>query len=292
MRQAKNFNIFLLPTILFFTLFTVFPFLYGIGLSFTDFSLRSEKSLSFIGISNYSKLLSDQLFQIAFKNTIIVVFIATALEVILGFILASILYNYIGKLKKQIQTLLILPMAMAPVAIALMWKYMFNTTYGVINYLIGLIGIQSVDWLGSSKWALISVIIVDVWQWTPFIFIIILAGFESIPHQIIEMGMVDGASRFQLSRLFILPHLRAFIIVALLLRMIDALKLFDKVYVLTGGGPGSATETLSLLGYRLGFQFFETGLAAAESIILLVFIVSLTYFVMRMIRQVIKKVSA
>jgi len=188
MRQAKNFNIFLLPTILFFTLFTVFPFLYGIGLSFTDFSLRSEKSLSFIGISNYSKLLSDQLFQIAFKNTIIVVFIATALEVILGFILASILYNYIGKLKKQIQTLLILPMAMAPVAIALMWKYMFNTTYGVINYLIGLIGIQSVDWLGSSKWALISVIIVDVWQWTPFIFIIILAGFESIPHQIIEMG--------------------------------------------------------------------------------------------------------
>ena len=291
MREAKYFNIFLLPTIAFFILFTVFPFLYGIGLSFTDFSLRSEKSLSFIGIANYSKLLSDQLFQIALKNTIIVVFIATALEVILGFILASILYNYIGKLKKQIQTLLILPMAMAPVAIALMWKYMFNATYGVINYLIGLIGIQGVDWLGSSKWALISVIIVDIWQWTPFIFIIILAGFESIPLQTIEMGKVDGASRFQLIRLFVLPHLRAFVIVAILLRMIDVLKLFDKVYVLTEGGPGSSTETLSLLGYRLGFQFFETGLAAAESIILLVFIVSLTYFVMRMIRQVIKKVS-
>ncbi|MFB0562942.1 MAG: carbohydrate ABC transporter permease [Candidatus Lokiarchaeia archaeon] len=287
MKEARYFSVFLFPTIAFFILFTIFPFLYAIGLSFTDFNLRSGKSLSFTGIGNYSKLLTDQLFQIALKNTIIVVIVATAFEVIIGIILATILYNYIGKLKKQIQTLLILPMAMAPVAIALMWKYMFNTTYGVINYIISSIGVQGIDWLGSNKWALISIIIVDIWQWTPLVFVIILAGFESIPLQTIEMGKVDGAGRLQLIRFFLFPQLRAFIVVAILLRMIDAFKLFDKVYVLTEGGPGSSTETLSLLGYRLGFQFFETGLAAAESIILLVIIASLTYFIMKTIRQIV-----
>lgn len=287
MKEARHFSVFLLPTISFFILFTVFPFLYAIGLSFTDFNLRSGKGLAFIDIGNYSKLLTDRLFQIALKNTVIVVFVATVLEVIIGFMLATILYNYIRKLKKQIQTLIILPMAMAPVAIALIWKYMFNSTYGVINYIVSFIGVQGIDWLGSNKWALISIIIVDIWQWTPFVFVIILAGFESISLQTIEMGKVDGASQPQLIRFFLFPQLRAFVVVAILLRMIDAFKLFDKVYVLTEGGPGSSTETLSLLGYKLAFQFFEIGLAAAESIILLVIIASLTYFVMKMIRKIV-----
>lgn len=286
-KQTQFFSIFLLPTIAFFILFSIFPFLYAVAVSLTNYEFASSQSLAFVGMSNYLGLLHDELFRIALKNTLIVVCVATAIEASTGFLLAMFIYSYIGKLKKQIQALLILPMAMAPVAIALMWKYMFNSTYGVVNYFLTYLGVRGVDWLGSSHWALFSVIIVDIWQWTPFVFIIMLAGFESLPIRALEMGRVDGASKFQLIRLFVLPQLKAFIVVAVLLRVIDAFKLFDTVYVLTEGGPGSSTETLSLLGYRLGFQFFKMGYASAESIILVIIISLLTYILMNMIRKVI-----
>jgi multiple sugar transport system permease protein len=285
--ERQYFSIFLLPTLLFFILLTIFPFFYAIVLSFTDYNLVSQKSLAFIGIKNYTKLFfNDELFTTALKNTFTLVCIATVFEIVIGFILASLLYNCIGRFKKQIQTLFILPMAMAPVAIALMWKYMFNSTYGVIDYFLNSLGIKSINWLGSNEWALISIIIVDIWQWTPFVFIILLAGLESIPLQAIEMGKVDGAGRLQLLRFFILPQLRAFILVAVLLRVIDAFKIFDTVYVLTEGGPGSSTQTLSLYGYKLGFQFFDTGLASAESIILVIIVSLLTYAVLKLIKQI------
>jgi multiple sugar transport system permease protein len=287
LKQERYFSIFLLPTITFFVLLAIFPLFYAIVLSVTDYGLTSGQSYKFIGIANYSELLNDQLFRIALKNTLTVVGVATVFELIIGFLLATILYSYVGRFRRHIQALLILPIAMAPVAIALMWKYILNSTYGVANYFLNSFGIKGIDWLGSNEWALISVAIVDIWQWTPFVLIIMLAGFESIPITTMEMARTDGAGKLQLLRFFMLPQLKAFIVVAILLRVIDAFKLFDTVYVLTEGGPGSSTEILSLLGHRLGFQFFRTGFASAESIILLIVISLLTYILMNTIRQVI-----
>jgi multiple sugar transport system permease protein len=182
----------------------------------------------------------------------------------------------------------VLPLAISPVAVALMWKYMFNSTYGVLNFLLSHFGIREIDWLGSLNWSLATVIIVDIWQWTPFVILIMLAGIEAIPKNVIDMGKVDGANNFRMFRFIIFPSIKYFIILTFLLRAIDAFKIFDTVYVLTGGGPGSSSETLALFGYKLAFNSFKTGLASAESIILLLIVLFLSVFLIITIKTLLR----
>jgi multiple sugar transport system permease protein len=200
---------------------------------------------------------------------------------VIGTALALGLLNYVRRTRKFLQAIIVIPMAMTPVAAALMWKYIYNSTYGILNYGLSFLHIAPVDWLGSTKWSLISIVLVDIWQWTPFVFLIVLAGLESIPQEILDMGRTDGANRLQLITNFILPQIKYFVWVAIFLRVIDSVKTLDSVYVLTAGGPGSSTETLSLYGYRLGFFFFNTAYASAESIVLVCIVTLLTAFLMR-----------
>jgi len=286
-REIGQFRIFIWPTIIFIIILTVFPFLYAIALSFTDHNYVSSDQTKIVGIDNYIELFQDSLFTKSLKNTVLLVAISTFCELAIGFTLATIFFTYVRKLKKFIQTIIIMPMAMAPVAVALMWKYIFNSSYGILNYIFESLSLKPIDWLGSNAYALISIIIVDIWQWTPFVLLIVLAGYESIKRNAIDMMLVDGANKLQLLRFLILPRIMPFILVALLLRIIDTFKLFDIVYVLTEGGPGSATETLSLFGYRLGFIFFKMGLASAESIILVLLISVWTVLLIRLLKKII-----
>src|SRR5215216_380132 len=187
-RHFKWFNVFISPTVIFLIVLSLFPILYALILSFSNYSLSSNTETRYIGVTNYLELFNDQLFLRALRNTFLLVATATALEMLFGILLALGLFNYLRSARRIIQTLVIVPMALTPVAVALIWKYIYNTTYGVLNYGLTLQGIHQIDWLGSTDWSLISIIIVDVWQWTPFVLLILLAGLESIPHQSLEMG--------------------------------------------------------------------------------------------------------
>lgn len=287
MKKININKLFIYPTVVFLTLLTIFPFIQIIIISLTNYELIYNNNFyEFIGLKNFIDLFKDQLFIISLENTFRIVFFSILFEVSFGIILSMTLYYYFRRIRRMIQTILILPLAMTPVAVALMWKYMFNSTYGIINYSLSLVGISNINWLGSIDYALISIIIVDIWQWTPFVLIICLAGIESIPAEIVDMALIDGANKWQLFTYFILPQIKNFLIAAILLRAIDCFKIFDVVYVLTEGGPGSSTETLSLMGYRLGFSFFKTSLASAESLILLLIIIVLAYAFLKISRKI------
>lgn len=284
--QKRAYRTFMLPTVIFLFVMTVFPLAYSIIISLTNYQIANQEVFKFSGLINYKTTFQDKIFQIALKNTVIIVAVGVISEFLIGSFLAYVFWESISKLKSIIISLIILPIAFAPVAISLMWKYMLNSSYGVVNFCLQKIGFSSIDWIGSRKTALLSLIIVDVWQWTPLIFIIVLAGLESIQKKQIDMVRVDGASWFQMVKLLVIPSLIPFFSLAIILRTIDAFKLFDTVYVITEGGPGSSTETLSLIGYRQGFVFFNTNIAAAESIIILAIITVLTALFIKLIRNI------
>lgn len=177
---------------------------------------------------------------------------------------------------KLYRTVVLVPMLLPPITVALTWKMMYDYNFGIFNFLLKTIGLSPVEWLSSTDWALLSVVLTDIWQWTPFVFLVILASLQSIPLEIYESAQVEGASYVQSLRYITLPLLRPALALVLLLRTIDTFRVFDKMYVLTGGGPGNATETITYYIYRYGFRYFQTGYAAAASIIMVIMVLILS----------------
>ncbi len=269
----------LLPALIVMLWLTLYPMITVFLTSFQNYNYISGRR-SWIGLGNYRNILTDRVFLTSFWNTIVFCFSTTFLEVFLGTVLALVFYgNFRGK--SVFTILLILPMMLSTMVVSAIWKTLFHYDIGLLNTILSSLGLARVGWLIDPHLALWSIVLVDVWQWTPFAFIVMQAGLSSIPQEVFEASVVDGASYRQRLFRITLPILRDQILILCLLRTIDTFKIFAKVFALTGGGPGNATETTSLFVYREAFQYFNLGRSSAASMITLAAVVLMSVFYLR-----------
>lgn len=260
--------LFLTPALLFLLVLVVGPFAFMIGISFTDLSYALPgRDGNFVGFSNYRRLMQDDpIFWESFATTLRFVFGTVTLEFVLGFSLALFLFHHVQR-RRFILTLILVPMMLAPVAVGFMWKLLLQGDFGMLTYYMREIGIIDLRTalLSNINLVLPTIILIDVWEWTPFVTLVMLAGLLSLPREPFEAAIMDGARPIQVFRDVTLPLLRPIIALVLLLRSIDAFKEFDKVFILTGGGPGTATELLSIYTYRINFKNWDLGYGAVSA---------------------------
>lgn len=275
----------LLPSIGFLILMTIFPTIYSFWMSLQQYNLSRPDLAHFVGFRNYGQLLADDLFWKAARVTFVFSASVLILQFAIGFFVAN-LFDREGRGMNVLRTLFIIPVFASPVALGLTWRYMYQPGYGLINHLLESVGLPRINWLASPQWALPAVIAVDVWQWTPFVALILLAGMQSISPEITEAAELDGLTRFQYLWRIVLPLLTPIIVVVGLIRLIDALKTFDMIYVITRGGPGTTTYNLPLHAYSLGFASFLMGPSAATAwIVVLIVNVCATIFLFILARE-------
>ena len=263
----------LLPAVLLFAALTLYPLLNLVRMSVSTVEFAQGAEVwSFTPKRNVDMLRADDVLRPAVVNTFVFVAVSVAIEMVLGLALAIAVAGVRGK--RLLRTLLILPILVPPVAIGSMWKLMYNYDFGIFNQALVALGLQPVNWLGSTSLALLSVIVVDVWHWVPFVFLILFAAVEALPVDLLEAAHVDGASRWQTLRLVTIPLLLPAIIVAFLFRAILAFKVFDEVYLLTSGGPGTSTELVNLHLYKVFFEQNQLGYGALLSLAVIVAIVA------------------
>ena len=245
---------------------SIYPLIYSITISLQTETADGIKW----SISNFTRLISDTFFLTAMAHTFIYAVAALVFELLIGLSLALLLNSQIRG-RTLFRAALLVPMMLPTVVVGVVWRLMLNPNFGAINGKLKEVGVNTepLTWTASPKLALISVIAVDVWQWTPFVFLVLLAGLQAIPQEPYEAALIDGSSRWQTFRYVTLPLLKPAILIALLLRTMDLLRVFDQIFILTEGGPGFATETISLYIYRTAFRFFDFGYAAAMSFVLL-----------------------
>lgn len=265
----------LAPAVILFVLLTILPLFNLLALSFHDVEWLNREALwEWVGLGNYAKLPQDSLFRSGILNTIIFAVLAVAFQMILGFWLA-LMTTRVTRFRVFYRAVFILPILVPGIIIGAIWKLMYSYDFGVINQAVLLLGGTPVDWLGNPNLALLSVIIVDVWHWTPFCFLLMLASLESLPQDIFEAAEIDGANKRQVLRHIILPLMMPAIIVTFIFRMILAFKVFDEIYLLTGGGPGTSTEVISFTIYRRFFTEDQSGYGSAMSVATIVVIATL-----------------
>ena len=246
------------PTVVLLLALTIYPLVYSVKVSLTGpagFSL-----------ANYTRLVQDQLFLQALAQTLLYTVVALAIEFVLGLALA-LLIDSLGRGRALFRAGLLAPMLLPPVVVAVIWRLIYNPQFGALNGTLGIFGIHTsaLTWTSGEGGALASVILVDVWEWTPFLFLLLSAGLQTLPQEPLEAARMDGASPWQVVRDIVLPLLKPVMTLAILLRTMDLLRIFDQIFILTQGGPGFATETVSLYIYRTAFRFFNFGYAAAMS---------------------------
>lgn len=257
----------LAPVVILLVLLTVYPVfnLLRMSLSEIDFSAGSV-TWTFVGLKHARTFLDDWLFRTALKNTLIFVVVVVIIEMVLGFMLALVTSG-ISAGKGVVRTIMVLPILVPAVAIGSMWRLMYNYEFGIFNQALKALGLEPQIWLGSAQLAMPSVMLVDVWHWVPFVFLIALAGLEALPVEVLEAASVDGASGVQKLRYVILPLMWPTISVALMFRTIFAFKVFDEIFLLTSGGPGTATEVVSLYIYKVFFAMNQLGYGALVAIV-------------------------
>lgn len=258
----------LAPTILLLLLLTIYPLIFAIAASLQTVNIRTGEA-TFAGGSNFVAMISDKLFWNAMAHTAIYTGSAVVVEFVLGLALALVLNEqFLGR--NVYRTLFLAPMMLPPIVVAITFKIIYMQQYGIANWLLGLLGVHGMLWESGPQTALFSLILVDVWEWTPFMFLILLAGLQAIPTEPYEAAKVDGASWFLAFRHITFPLLTPAVLIAVLLRFMDTLRIFDQVFVMTQGGPANATETISLYIYQTAFAFTNVGYATAMSFVLLV----------------------
>ncbi len=266
------------PTALFALALTVLPLGYSLVTSLQEF--RLGQAPLFVGLQNYRNLLHDSNFHSSLATTLVYTVAATGLEFVLGLALALLLKEEFP-FQGVIRSSLIIPMVIAPVVVGIIWRLLYNADVGLFSYAVQTLTGKSLSVLSSTALALPALILVDIWEWTPFMFLILLAGIQSLPQEPFEAARVDGASPWNIFVHLTLPMLRPVIVVAILIRALDAFTVFDQVFVLTQGGPGTATEVATLMIYKTAFRFSQFGYGAAMAVALLVLVMCFSAAVTR-----------
>jgi len=261
------------PTVIILFVIVIFPIIYNIYMSFHKWKIGLGDP-EFIGLQNYLTAFFDPRFWNGLKVMIYFSGLSLSLEIVLGLLIAVYL-NREFKGSGFVQTIYVFPFAATPVAIALIWRIMLNPQIGVLNYFLSLFGIPPSLWVSSTKTVVLSLVMVDIWKWTPMITLIILAGLKSLPQDPYEAAIIDGASTTQIFYYITLPMIKPILITSLVLRSLDNLKEFDIIYTITQGGPGNASETLYLYSYKTIFSFFNGGYGS--TLIIFVFLIVLIF---------------
>ncbi|MBS4208879.1 sugar ABC transporter permease [Bacillus sp. FJAT-50079] len=271
------------PTLILLLLLTVFPILYSLVVSMSTYDTFGNMS-GFAGLKNYAKALTSGVFWNSIFITLSFTALAVSVQLFVGFNLA-LSVSKDGSMMKLLRWLLIVPMMVSPLVVAIVFRLMLNTDMGILNYMLQGMGLPKINFLGEPVLAFISLILVDVWQWTPMVFLILLAGLQALPQDPFEAAEIDGATKFQIIRYVTIPMLKPVLIVALVMRTMDALRTFDQIFVLTQGGPGRATETISFLMYRTAMKFSDFGFAAAGLFIVLIITIIISSTLIRLMNR-------
>jgi multiple sugar transport system permease protein len=272
-RRRGRYLLFAVPALVVTVAVILFPWLFTLYMSLHDWPLVGEKS--FVGFANYRQLATDIRFLEAAWHTFYFTALAVILPVIFG-ILAAVVFHREFPLRGVLRTVFMMPMMATPVAIALVWTMVFHPQLGVLNYLLSLVGLPPQLWVFAPGTVIPSLVLVEVWQWTPLVMLIVLGGLASLPTEPYEAAVIDGASGWQMFRHITWPLVLPFVMVAVVLRGIDALKAFDTIFVITQGGPGTASETINIYLYLQAFAFYNIGYASAVVVVFFVIIVVLS----------------
>ena len=249
-----------LPAVVFTFALIAFPFAYTVWMSLHEFNLGGTSTLNWG--HNYALMVEDAEFWNGLKITLVLYALSLVLQLVAGTYVALLLHTS-KKLSGIVRTLMISPFVMPPVVVGMMWLVVLDPSIGAANYLLQSVGLSRSDWLASPQWVIPTVAFIDTWQWTPYVALIVLGGLQSLPPNVYEAAQIDGASRWKTFWRITLPLLAPTLVTAAILRSVDLLRFFDIIYITTQGGPGNASNTLNIYGFRKGFEFFEIGYASA-----------------------------
>lgn len=270
---------FVIPALVVIAAIIIFPWVFTIWMSLNEWKVGAPTT--FVGLANYMRLPTDPRFVEAVWHTIVYTLLSVILPLIFGTFAATIFHQKFP-LRGFLRGLFIMPMMATPVAIALVWTMMFHPQLGVLNYILSLFGLPAELWVFHPGTVIPSLVMVETWQWTPLIMLIVLGGLSAIPSEPYESARIDGASGWQMFRYITLPLITPFIFVAAMIRMIDAVKSFDIIFAITQGGPGSASETINLYLYSVAFVYYDVGYGSAIAVVFFVIIVLLAAFMLYM----------
>ncbi|HEY2862708.1 MAG TPA: sugar ABC transporter permease [Casimicrobiaceae bacterium] len=271
-RRRRSYLLFVAPALLVVGAVIIFPWAFTVWMSAFDWKIGSVAH--FVGFDNYAQLATNKRFLESILHTFYFTLLAVVFPLILG-TAAALIFHREFPLRGVLRSIFTMPMMATPVAVALVWTMMFHPQQGVLNYLLSLVGLPPSLWVYSPTLVIPSLVLVEIWHWTPLIMLIVLGGLAALPTEPYESARLDGASEWQLFRYITLPLLAPFLIVAAVIRTIDALKAFDTIYVISQGGPGTASETINLYLYLQAFAFYNVGNASAVVVVFFVIILAL-----------------
>ena len=267
MNEKTRFMLVLIaPAVLALVFFQIVPIIVGTNVSFRDWSLHDPKK-TWVGLANYAYVLKDEAFlQVVLPNTFGFMFVSVIASLVLGLLVALLLNRQFAG-RWLVQTIVLLPLMVAPVIAAIMIRWMFNDQFGVVNAALGVLGLGPYTWLTNRWSAFFVILLTDVWLWTPWFALLLLAGLQSLPHEPFEAAKIDAASTWRTFRFITLPMLRPVMVVCIVIRAIDGFRSFDTVWTISGGGPARATEVFSIYAYVESFQFLNLGRGSAAAVV-------------------------
>ncbi|WP_414475411.1 carbohydrate ABC transporter permease [Microvirga sp. M2] len=270
---------FVIPALLTVGSVIVFPWAFTVWMSLHEWNVGGTRQ--FTGLANYARLATDERFITSIGHTLFYTILAVVLPLIFG-TLAALIFNTRLPFRGVLRGLFVMPMMATPVAIALVWTMMFHPQLGVLNYLLSLVGIGPQGWVFNSATVIPSLVLVETWQWTPLVMLIVLGGLAAIPLEPYESAAIDGANALQRFRYITLPMIAPFLMVAVIIRTIDALKSFDIIYAITQGGPGTASETINLYLYSVAFAYYDVGYGSAIAVVFFALVIALSLLMLHL----------
>jgi len=273
--------LFVMPVIIILLVAAFIPLGWGLYLSFFRYKLNMPSATAFIGLKNYLDIFTDELTIRSLRNNVIFAGLSVSLELVVGVVVAMMLSDD-SRFSRAMVSILMVPMIIAPVAAGTLWRMMLDRTYGVVNYLLSFLHVPPIPWIGDPKLALYTIVLVDSWQFMPFVALLVLSSIKAMPTSFLDAARVDGATPWKVFWRIILPVTAPVIIIVAMLRFIDAFKIFDTIFVMTQGGPGNATEMLPTYIYRQGIKFLNIGYSSATAIVFVIAMSVIAYAFQRL----------